>query len=143
MKEKNMSVTNEIVSHLRRHTEGSSGADDPTILADYAWMLKHGSLMTDVEPIWTDIVNQFEQLNVEMRQLSSDDNLPRNVVYAISGLLNHCFSTSLLKKIDPNVRQQFLELGWKIACGWDAVLAGDIDNITEHVELEQYCRTED
>jgi hypothetical protein len=134
MKGTSMSVINEVTMHLRRHAEGSSNADDPTLLADNAWMFKHGSFTKDFKPIWADIVKHLEQLNVEMKRLTIDEKLPRNAVYAVSGMLNQCFSISLVKKIDPNIRQQFLELGWKISCGWDAILAGDVDNIAEYVE---------
>jgi hypothetical protein len=37
----------------------------------------------------------------------------------------------------PEGREILLWSAWRIACAWEAVLAGDIDDILEHCALEE------
>lgn len=131
---------NEIAIDLRRHAEGTTNADDSSILADHAWMLRHGTTRINLEPIWNDIISLFDRLNVELRRIGQTENLPWVIVYAVSGLSKQCLDIQWDGTVDGPVRQEFIYLGWKILSAWDAVLAGDINNIAEHVELERLAR---
>jgi hypothetical protein len=130
----------DIIVQLRTHAEGTSDANDATILADFIWMFEHGNPVTDTGIIWKKIINEFERLNCELHRLPTNYDLPGQLIYAVSGLMSQCLDYVAFKKKNPVMREQLLKLCWKIAVAWDAVLAGDIDNISEHVELEETCR---
>ena len=135
-----MTTIEEITLQLRRHAEGTSAANDETVLADAIWMLKHGSADLPTAAIWERIVNEFDRLNGELRQVPSDYGFPRQLVYAANELIAQCLDYVASEENGRAARAEVLELGWHIATAWDAVVAGDIDDIKEHVELERNAR---
>jgi hypothetical protein len=54
----------------------------------------------------------------------SDDQVPRSVAYAVSEV------TGMLRDAEEH------ELAGRVDAAWNAVLAGDVDDLAEHVELE-------
>ena len=54
----------------------------------------------------------------------SDDHVPRSVAYAVSEV------TAMLRDAEEH------DLAGRIDTAWNAVLAGDIDNLAAHIELE-------
>ncbi len=140
MQHMNSNLLEEIFAQLRRQSEGTKEANDMFVLADYIWMLKNGQQLTAIEPIWLELVEQFDHLNRELKLQSLDFGLPRQVVYTVNGLVIQCLECALFQNNDLIVRQQLLQLGWQISCAWDAIVAGDIDNIMKHVELELKAR---
>jgi hypothetical protein len=59
-----------------------------------------------------------------------------DVVYAISGMTLLAIEGSMvLSKIGRDCGD-LLNAGWKIGCAWDALLAGDIEDIRTHLEYE-------
>ena len=55
-------------------------------------------------------------------------------------MMFQCLDFAAVKQNSQSDREQLLELAWKINCAWDAILAGDIDDLHEHVELEGRAR---
>jgi hypothetical protein len=91
-------------------------------------------------PIWNSLKQVFEDLNQTINNRPEDFKLSRQLAYAINGLLTHCLNLATSPDCPNEKRQPIYELAWRITVAWDAVLAGDIDSITEHVEYERTAR---
>lgn len=135
-----MTTILEITRRLNTHVEGSTNADDRTNLADFIWMIKHGAEFIGTAQIWSKLLHEFNALNSRMK-MDSITCLSPSLVYAINGLMTHCLDFAACERFSESDRRQLLELAWRITSVWDAVLAGDIDDISEHVELEGRART--
>lgn len=126
----------ELTTRFREHAQGSNGADDSSNLADYIWALKHGGTFVDHGQVWANLVNDFEALNSVFNEPSSDEVIIRPILYAISGLITQCCDYVVSDHQNEMARKQVMVLAWRITTAWDAVLAGDIESIDKHVELE-------
>lgn len=79
-----------------------------------------------------DLLDAMALLNREMNgpepsQVSgvSDDGVPRSVAYAVSEVVRQLGSSAHVIE------------AWQIDVAWNAVLAGDIDDLADHIELER------
>jgi len=130
----------EIIAELHLHDFGTQDANDPTLLADYVWMLVHGKAPGSFEPVWARIVTAMETLNARFRHQLWESGVPPKLAYAINGMMGDCLDMVVEQKCDSQTREVLIRLAWRILCAWDAVLAGDIDNIQEHVQEEEWGR---
>ena len=128
-----------LTKRLQTHAQGTERADDPQNLADYIWLLKHQSIASGTDDVWASLQQDFEDLNA-LLNADSDFRLGRSLAYAVNGLMILCLDLSASPSYSEQLRNEALQLAWRIATAWDAVLAGDIDNIGEHVALEEACR---
>jgi len=126
-----------LLLRLQTQAQGTDNADDPTNLADFIWMSEHHRIFPNTEQVWNELVQDFETLNVMLNVESLDKCLTRQLLYAISGLITRCIDYAASHQHNEVSRRQLLGLGWRIATAWDAVLAGDIESISEHVKLEE------
>jgi hypothetical protein len=132
-------TTDALTKRLQAHAQGSESADNPKNLADYIWMLKHQTVDSGIDEIWSQLRDDFEDLNT-LLNADSDSGIGRSLAYAINGLMTLCLDLAALQPRDGRLRHEMLLLAWRIGTAWDAVLAGDIERIGEHVELEETAR---
>lgn len=62
------------------------------------------------------------------------------IVSSINGILLLALEGSIKMQNVGIPCSKLLLAGWKIGCAWDAVLAGDIDDLMEHLENESDAR---
>ena len=129
----------DVTKKLQAHAEGTRDADDPKNLADYIWLLKHQGVAAEPDAVWSDLCQEFDKLNVALNADPSE-SITRQLAYAVNGLLALCLDVAVSAKMNEEPRQQLLGLAWRINTAWDAVLAGDIESIAEHVALEESAR---
>lgn len=125
-----------IMTQLRLHLEGTSHADRSQYLADNLSMLDHRKPTVDCSQAWGELARCLDELNVTFNEHPSQA-LPRELAYAVHGLIMLCLEQAMSTSSDAGVREQLLLLAWRIGVAWDAILAGDIDSISEHVRLEE------
>lgn len=89
-------------------------------------------------------VNRHINGQIPSESRDKQDRLPRLLVGALSGMLMLCLDALMVveqrKGINAPSAARLREAAWKIECAWNAVLDGDIDNIREHVELEENAK---
>jgi len=134
-----MATIDDIIERFQSHADGTETADNPQNLADYIWMLRHGIAPFSPEETWLEVLHGFEDLNSVLKA-EPEAGFARPLVYAINGLLTLCLDSAASQELEENVRGAARRLGWRICVAWDAVLAGDIDSIGHHVELEETAR---
>jgi hypothetical protein len=88
---------------------------------------------------WDDLIAALAAMNRELNgdrpsevTGSGDDDVPRQVAYAISEMVR------MLKQptaTDPS----FVRVAGRVEIAWNAVLAGDVDDLSEHVTQEETC----
>jgi hypothetical protein len=90
-----------------------------------------------------EVVNR--QVNVEIPSTSvggKEQCIDRRVAYAVSAVVSSGIEHLLALTANPLPDQSSVRtLGvdvWRVCCAWEAVLAGDIDSVSEHVELEKW-----
>jgi hypothetical protein len=79
-----------------------------------------------------DLLDAMARLNREMNgpvpshvSGASDDVVPRSVAYAVSEVARQLGSSAHVIE------------AWQVDVAWNAVLAGDIDHLADHIELER------
>jgi hypothetical protein len=130
----------DITSQLQDHVSGTANADDPGNLADLVWMLNHNKGTTDTEGVWDRLQQAFEELNCVLDTVT-EPHLFRLLSYAVNGLLVLCLTQIASASCNETTRTQMLRLCWRIGTAWDAVLAGDIESIRQHISIEEDART--
>lgn len=139
-----MATPSEATARFQLHVQGTENANDPRNLNDSFWMLEHPAdvpeFQWEIEPIWNSLTQVFEELNETLNQKPEEFQLTRQLAYAINGLMTHCLTFATSPDHQNTNRQPIFELAWRITVAWDAVLAGDIDSIQEHVENERTTR---
>jgi hypothetical protein len=90
-----------------------------------------------------DVVNHQVNGQTPSASVNGDDNqhIDRRTAYAVAATLTSGVE-SFLSLVDNAAadRSSALAMGknlWRISCDWEAVLAGDIDSLPEHLELEE------
>lgn len=99
----------------------------------------------DLNEAVKDILNIFQMLNIELNsEVPSEDcvgeeHIPRRLVYAVGEIL---LITRLAaeKAATNDLRYEVMRAARQIEIGWLAVMAGDIDDIVEHIILEERAR---
>ena len=79
-------------------------------------------------------VNEFAGAPVNQQSFS------RQLVYAISGIVALCLTKVLERETHSELSRDLLNLAWEVNCAWDAVVAGDIGDLKEHVKSESEVR---
>lgn len=132
-----------LLSRLRWHAglEESYEGDQPSISAS-TWKANFSA--TSIGRATSDVVDLLEELNKDLNgstpSESTDyaENIPRSLAYAMSEIL------LLLRDSRNDLPSQSNDLTrrslWTIETAWNAVLAGDIDNLREHLAYEEAAR---
>jgi hypothetical protein len=113
-------------------------------LAAFAFQTTRGGPCPSLDDVTHDIIQCLDKLNREINQESaSQQSIPRPLVYAASGILSTCLDMAReLRFSDPraSVVQDLLKAAWRIQCAWDALVAGDEDDLPQLVATEEMAR---
>lgn len=82
------------------------------------------------------------QLNRPAVSASPERQIPRDIAYAISGIIAQCLSTCVETPYpESNLAiKHVVKMAWMTSIAWDAIIAGDIESIREHVQVECKAR---
>lgn len=119
-----------------------------TSLSNYLWALTQGQIEGDWEKEIEVILNCLQAANLALNgpvpsghAQAKQRQIPDDLICAITSLCWECLETELEleRKGETATKLAWIpkKALWQILCGWMAVLDGDIDDIKEHVQLEQ------
>lgn len=131
-------ISEKIIDRIRWHA-GFNGIESVQSIsisdASSGITIDEQSLSESVE----DMINVLSELNVEMNSQTPSgqiagkkDHLPRALAYALAEVVRMVRGD----QIEQHNAVRF-RLAWRIECAWLAVLSGDIDNVAEHVAVEE------
>ncbi len=121
---------NAAIARLIQHGAGSAEATGDGF-ADIVWQFEHGSSALALGAAWSSIADALQTLS--LITLNPVDQL--RVAYAIAEVISSG-SRRTLTGVAEDARVEFESFVWRVACAWEAFLAGDIDDLVEHVRLE-------
>jgi hypothetical protein len=132
-------VSPETIRHLLWHAglESHSAGSAPSISECTA---NRGQLER-LDDAVADFVAAMQSLNLEFNgSVPSEsgphqDQVPRQVAYAVSEVSRMLHDRSGKEAADPH------HAAWRVETAWNAVLAGDIDDIGQHLRDEAVART--
>lgn len=129
---------------LQLHSEGSEAGNRLDLLADALSLARNGLHTADLGKIWDDIVSHLEVIReISPGESAADDCFASETdgpVVLISRLVNQCLNFFASQDYDWDARHEFLMLGWRINCAWDAINSGVEGNLAEYVENEAQAR---
>jgi len=99
-----------------------------------------GDATGDLKELTREILIELQALNLVLNGKPAGASLTRQLLYVVNGLTTLCLDFAVSDSGDDRSREEMLVLAWTITTAWDAVLAGDIADICEHVELEAAAR---
>jgi hypothetical protein len=105
-----------------------------------------GAYSADLERAVSDCLLALASLNAELNgevpsSSSPDDrqDLPRSLVYAVIEVAR-MLRASQDHATDTSAATRLGRAAWRIETAWSAVLAGDIDDLGEHLKHEEVAR---
>lgn len=115
-------------------------------LAAKIYAIKKGVFDTNFNEEVEDILLCLDRINrIDQSAVAGAANaVPGSLVYAMSGI-QMLFTELLLQIVRSNfprstLLHEVVVAAWQIGCAWDALLAGDIEDIRQHLELEAEAR---
>jgi hypothetical protein len=132
---------------LANHGNLPSAGPEAESLGYALWLLRRGdeSAAARFPVLYEDVVDCLEVVNIELngevpsetpntrKQMAID----RWLAYSIVGILGlHLEALPETTHVSDGGRERVLRLLREITIAWDAVLAGDIDSLREHIALE-------
>ncbi len=94
-----------------------------------------------------DVVNRHVNGETPSASAGADRErrIDRRLTYAVAAVITSGVEHFLWLVDNPatDTSSALLAMGkelWRVSCAWEAVLAGDIDSLAEHVELEEFAR---
>jgi hypothetical protein len=133
----------EALQRLKNHASAPEGASFTLAL----YQAHRHATVPQLSSSFEDILSCFEAVNQALngRHPSKTvrgkmETLPRSLVANVSSILSEGCSYHLRwvssEKFTDTVRAELASMLVQIALAWDAILAGDIDNLQEHVQAE-------
>lgn len=130
---------------------GLSQAPDEESLLFVLWNAHKSKVAPDnLAAMAKDIVRCLEVVNkrwngaVPSETFDSVKEIERCLVSAISQIIHECWQYfrewEETELFEPEFLRQLSLTAWTISCAWNAVLAGDIDDIAKNVEAEKMAR---
>ncbi len=112
---------------------------------DRVQAIKQGEAETSLEEAVADVIECLQRLNYYNQRTpeARSEILNLDVIYAISGMTQLVIEVSIALCKTGKSCSKLLNAGWRIACAWDALLAGDIEDIHKHLEYEAAARNVD
>jgi hypothetical protein len=112
---------------------------------DVVLAIKKGESETALGEAVADVIDCLQHLNHYNQDAQSDrrEVLNLDVVYAISGMTLLAIEVSMALCKTGKSCSKLLSAAWRIGCAWDALLAGDIENIHQHLDYEAAARNVD
>jgi hypothetical protein len=137
-------LAKDAISRLREH----SGLSVPTpqlegsAFIDRVQALQKGNREADLEKAVVDILECLQTLNSYSSSTCGNRDYILNIdtVYAISGILLSTVEASIILCATGKDCKELLMAAWKISCAWDALLAGDVEDIHQHLAYEMAAR---
>lgn len=123
----------ETLKAIEQLVEHGAGASDGcgSGFADVVRRFEHGGGTLVLGEVWMDIAQALQQLT--HRAITPDHQ--RRVAYAIAEVIASA-TRRPLAGLPDDVRLEFDSFVWRVACAWEAFLAGDVGDLIEHVGLE-------
>ena len=142
--------TNDPLLRLRQHAGlPQLGADIPRdTLAEFVFQIPNGTDRLDLGVLTEDIIHCLDMLNRQINQRIADEGhqqqeVPPALVYAASGMVLMCMEKAIeLRQREPQstLAHDLLVAAWRIQCAWDGLIAGDFDDLCQHVTEEERAR---
>ena len=125
------------VTTLREHAGGTSDASGPGF-ADMAWRFRQQREPLALAEPWRDICEALQAL-ASKAGAWAQSGVPIEVAYPIAEILTSAVQLAVTED-DSAIAQPLVGFAWRVASGWEAVLAGDAEDINEHVTNEAVAR---
>jgi hypothetical protein len=116
---------------IRRH----AGLGEPSLASDTVSAATSDGNPGDIDSAASDFVAALNDYNRDLNEAvpsssvkSGSDSVPRDVAYAVGEV------TRMLRESGAN------RSAWRVETAWLAVLAGDIDDLAEHLAEEEAAR---
>lgn len=134
----------EAIALLQIHAAGTVDASGNGV-ADVLWRYRASGgnepraiSHVDLAPAWEEVVQALEAL-VEVARTWAEAGVPLAATYAVAEIMASTLARTAGQA--PDQDRCALELfAWGVACAWEAVLAGDVEDLREHVEGEAWGR---
>ena len=115
------------------------------------WQAERQSRIPDLRNLFDDILSCFEAVNHELNTQHPSENiagkaatLPRSLVGNVSAILsvgwNYYWQWTASQQFNESFRKELAATLMQLGFAWDAILAGDIDDIREHCQSEFMAR---
>jgi len=132
---------------LKQHSglPTSDGEIPGDTLAEYLYRIQRGGQALILKNIVAEIIDCLEILNQQINQETGVNAPPieRQLAYAVSGIVSSCLDKAMelqQTNVKCAIAANLLCAAWCVQCAWDALLAGDIENLPSHVEGELWGR---
>ena len=132
----------EAIERIRMHAGFVASPPNAADIGMLIYEAKNGRPLGDIEIAAADIVRCLSLINLEINapiELPGESKIPGSLVSAISQIVCDCIEFAL-RFNDEKSAKRMLTAAWIIQLAWNAVAAGDIDDIEEHVRLERGTR---
>lgn len=100
-------------------------------------MARHRKPVESLQTVWSDVLPALESLNSQLNSSTPAESVDRSAAYVISGFVAECCHIAVSCDCLDVSRRCFMEFGWKVSVAWEAILAGDIEDIGVHISLEE------
>lgn len=137
-------VSSGSIRRLRRHAglEAGAGEQAGPSLAECV----EGATVADqqLNAALDDVIDVMVTLNVELNGAvpseagEASGNIPRELAYAVAEITRLLRSNT---QKNPEAIRSFDDGAWLVEAAWAAVLAGDIDDLREHLRAERTMRS--
>lgn len=127
----------EAAAVLRAQARGSPDARGGGF-ADVAWRFRHEGEDLVLAGPWARLCEALQALAPESGEWARS-GVPLDISYAVSEILASATALAANEEVD-SVRRSFAAFAWRVACGWEAVLAGDSEDVAGHVANEARAR---
>lgn len=116
------------------------------------WKARNERTDYEMTVLWEDVLSCLEAVNKKLNgekpsATALEDkaiHLDRVLVIAVSTILHQCSQEVLFRHehrtADWRSTANLAKQVWRLSCAWDAVLAGDIDSLADHIALEKWAR---
>lgn len=143
-----MTTTSNPLLRLQQHAGlPIAGEEIPNdTLAEFIFQAQRGGQSPSLDTITADIIDCLDVLNRQVKEAGAEAQrrtLDRQMVYAASGIVWACLDKALeLRRADAQsgIASDLLSAAWRVQCAWDALVAGDVENLQSHVVLELEAR---
>lgn len=126
----------EAVEALKRHAVGSDDAEGPG-LADSIWRFTHGGQVPDLESLTSEVVSLISEIGRGRDWVAG--SVPSGLAYSVAEILSLLAELAAGRSSNVILHNSSLAV-WRVCTAWEALLAGDIDDIVEHVRLHLVAR---